>query len=163
MSLVAILWVFNVTSRIQFVTHSPQENKRPIVTAAMMIAGRTGHVDNHGVVEHCSISFRNAVEFLCHICDLFQMQFFDLHSRLESGPAVRRTVFLQMAEGVDGVGETEFRIFNTQRVRAQGDDIRQTSDQRPRWRFRSEIRCVQREPSNRSDRTISASAHEFGL
>ena len=42
-----------------------------------------------------------------------------------TGPAVGCNIFLQVADGVDGVRETEFRILHAQRVRAQGDDIRQ--------------------------------------
>ena len=99
------------------------------MTGAMMITGGTGHVNDHRVVEHRAVPFRNAGEFLRHFCHLFQVEFLDFHARLVTGPAVGCLVFLQVAQGVHGIRELELRILHAQGIRTEGDYVRQTCDQ----------------------------------
>jgi len=44
-------------------------------------------------------------------------------------PSIGGSILLQVTEGVDGIGEPEFRVLHPQCVRAQGDDIRQAGNQ----------------------------------
>ena len=63
-TVVAVFRVLNVATHVQIVSQTAKQHKRPVVSAAMMVAGGTGHVNNHRIVEHRSITFGNAVELL---------------------------------------------------------------------------------------------------
>ena len=120
---------------------------------------KNGHVDDHCVIEHRTVPFGNACEFLCHFGDLFQVQL-----RLPYEPGVRSSHWTPCfpvggrERGRNSKGPA--RVFHSQSIWTQGDHVRQAGNQSSR-RDLEAIQSARKVPWNHNDRL--ALAHACGL